>query len=98
MVTVAEIPRLTRRRPRSFPEWLQLRRWGKLPEREAHVPGYLLRAARENAGLTQVQLAQKLGRSQQAVARAERWDSNPTARFMVRWANACGLRLEIRLS
>ena len=92
------IPQLTRRRPREFLEWRTLRSWKKLPEREAVVAGYLLRAAREDAGLTQAQLARKLGISQQAVARAERWGSNPTARFMARWANGCGRRLEIRLS
>ena len=91
-------PFLTRRRPRSFLEWRQLRDWGKLPDREAIVPGYQLRAARKEAGLTQTQLAAKLGISQQAVARAERWTSNPTVELMSRWSRACGRRLELRLS
>jgi DNA-binding XRE family transcriptional regulator len=91
------VPQLTRRRPRSFVEWRQLRSWAKLPEREKNVAGFLLRVAREDTGLTQTQLAKKLGISQQAVARAERWAANPTVRFMARWANACGRRLEIRL-
>ena len=90
-------PQLTRRRPRAFLEWRQLRTWGKLPGREASVPGYLLRTAREMAGLTQAKLAEKLGITQQAVARAERWGSNPTVDLMNRWAKACGQRLEIRL-
>ena len=88
---------LTRRRPRAFLEWRTLRRWGKLPDREAQVPGYLLRTARESAGLTQVQLAEQLGITQQAVARAERWSSNPTVAFMRRWTRACGRSLEIRI-
>jgi len=88
---------LTRRRPRSFAEWSRLRQWGKLPDREADVPGFLLRTAREETGLTQAQLAAKLGVTQQAVAFAERWTSNPTIAFMRRWARACGRRLEIRL-
>ena len=46
-------PQLNRRRPRAFLEWRALRRWGKLPDREAEVPGYLLRIARENTALTQ---------------------------------------------
>jgi len=90
-------PQLTRRRPRVFLEWRTLRSWKKLPEREANVAGFLLRATREDAGLTQTQLARKLGISQQAVARAEKWGSNPTVRFMARWADACGRHLEIRL-
>ena len=97
-MTKVTIPFLTRRRPRSFVEWRQLRDWGKLPDREAIVPGYQLRAARKKAGLTQTQLAAKLGISQQAVARTERWTSNPTVDLMRRWARACGRRLELRLS
>ena len=96
MNTVAT-PFLTRRRPRSFVEWRQLRDWGKLPSREANVPGYLLRVARTEAGFTQVQLATKLGISQQAIARAERWTSNPTVEFMNRWVRACGRHLEFTL-
>jgi len=91
-------PHLTRRRPRAFLEWRTLRRWGKLPDREAEVPGYLLRTVRESAGLTQAQLAELLGITQQAVARAERWGSNPTIAFMRRWAHACGRNIELRFS
>ena len=90
-------PQLTRRRPRTFLEWRKLRDWGKLPDRESNVPGYLLRAARQGAELTQTQLASKLGITQQAVARAEKWNSNPTISLMSRWALACDLRLELRL-
>ena len=86
---------LTRRRPRAFLEWSTLRRWGKLPDREAQVAGYLLRTARESAGFTQAQLADQLRITQQAVARAERWSSNPTVTFMRRWARACGQSLEL---
>ena len=89
--------RLTRRRPRSFVEWRTLRDWNRLPHREASVPGYLLRVAREEAGLTQAELARSLGVTQQAVAQAERWQSNPTIAFVERWAAACNRRLEIRL-
>jgi len=93
----ARLPNLTRRRPRNFVEWRTLRNWGKLPEREASVPGYLLRVVREEAGLTQAELARSLGVTQQAVAQAERWESNPTVGFIERWAEACNRRLEIRL-
>jgi len=91
-------PNLTRHRPRSFLEWRTLRGWGKLPNRESSVPGYLLRTAREEAGITQAQLALKLGVTQQAVAQAERWDSNPSIAFIKRWADACNHRLELQLS
>lgn len=89
--------RLRRSRPRSFTEWRTLRRWGKLPPWEMDVPGYLLREARAEAGLTQETLAARLGITQQAVSRAERWESNPTVALMRRWLSICGFRLEICL-
>jgi DNA-binding XRE family transcriptional regulator len=96
----AQPPELTlsRGRPRVFLEWATLRRWGKLPAREQGVVGYLLRIAREEAGLTQRELAGRLGVSQQAVAQAERWDSNPTVELIRRWAAACGATASIRLT
>ena len=87
--------RLSRGRPRAFPEWQALRRWGKLPPWEAQVAGYLLRQAREDAGLTQRELGRNLSVSQQAVAQAERWHANPTVDFMRRWVTACGAELRI---
>ncbi len=87
---------LSRARPRAFAEWQALQRWGKLPFWEQAVAGYLLRGAREQAGLTQKLLGEKLGVSQQAVAQAERWSANPTVEFMRRWADACGSSLDIR--
>jgi DNA-binding XRE family transcriptional regulator len=85
--------RLQRGRPRSFAEWRALRRWGKLPVWERDVPGYLLRMARCDAGLTQGELAVALGITQQAVSRAERWRSNPTVDMMRRWLVQCGRSL-----
>lgn len=89
-------PYISRARPRAFAEWQALRRWGKLPPWERAVAGYLLREAREQAGLTQKRLGEALGVSQQAVAQGERWGANPTVEFMRRWADACGASLEIR--
>lgn len=95
---LAELPKgLVRRRPRRFAEWKALRRWGKLPSWELEPVGYLLRVAREGAGLTQEELARRLDCSQQAVAQAERWEGNPTVEFIRRWATACGSRANIRL-
>lgn len=88
--TVVPTLALRRSRPRSFPEWSALRRWGKLPVWEREIVGYLLRQLREQAGLSQRALAAALGVSQQAVAQAERWSANPTVNFLRRWAAACG--------
>jgi transcriptional regulator with XRE-family HTH domain len=63
----------------------------------ARAPGYLLRLARELAGLTRQELARRLGCSQQAVAQAERWNSNPIASFIRRWATECDRTLQIRV-
>ena len=55
--------------------------------------GYLLREARESVDLTQRDMAERLGSTQQAVAQAEHWGSNPTTDFLRRWAAACGKTL-----
>lgn len=86
-----------RTRPRDYVEWKTLKEWGKLPRREDSPAGYLLREARERAGLTQAELAERLDCSQQAVAQAERWDANPTVAFLRRWAGATDRWVEIEL-
>lgn len=86
-----------RRKPRSYAEWKALDRWGKLPSWEDSPLGYQLRRAREDAGLTQRELAARLGRSQQAVAQAERWTSNPTVGFLRAWGEATGKVATIEL-
>lgn len=88
---------LERRKPRSFLEWKTLRRWSKLPSWEIESVGYLLRLVREESGQTQQMLARRVGCSQQAVAQAERWQSNPTVDFMRRWAASCGANLKVDL-
>jgi DNA-binding XRE family transcriptional regulator len=92
-----ELPKLRRRRPRVYEEWQALRRWGRLPEQEELVVGYLLREAREGRRLTQMELARRIGCSQQAISQAERWQSNPTVRLLERWAEAVGGRLELSI-
>jgi DNA-binding XRE family transcriptional regulator len=89
--------RLRRRRPRSYLEWKTLRRWGSLPPWEESPAGYLLRSAREEAGLTQQEMGDRLNCSQQAIAQAERWDSNPTVKFVREWAEALGSELELSI-
>lgn len=98
-VTRSPLPAgITRRRPGSYAEWKVLRRWGLLPAWEEAPIGYLLREIREDAGLTQRELAAELGCTQQAVAYAERWSSNPTTAFLRRWSVACGKVLDIRFN
>ncbi len=89
--------RVERTRPRAFSKWAALRRWGMLPAWEKTSAGYLLRLAREEAGLTQAALAKRLRCSQQAIAQAERWDSNPTVGYIETWAEACRKRVEISI-
>jgi transcriptional regulator with XRE-family HTH domain len=55
--------------------------------------GSLLRTARLDAGLTQAQLAARLGVSQPAIARLERPDANPTVATLDRALRAAGRRL-----
>jgi DNA-binding XRE family transcriptional regulator len=84
-----------RRRPRAYLKWAALRRWGQLPPWEEFSAGYLLREARERVHRTQSELAERLGVSQQAIAQAERWRSNPTVHFLRAWAEACGMDLHL---
>jgi DNA-binding XRE family transcriptional regulator len=90
-------PGARRRRPRDYVEWRALRQWDAIPPWEELPAGFLLRAAREDAGLSQADLAERLGCSQQAVAQAERWESNPTVSFLRRWADAVGAKLLLEL-
>lgn len=56
-----------------------------------------LRWARQDAGLTQAELAKRAGLSQPAVARLESPDHNPTLDTLERVAQALGVRLRISL-
>jgi len=88
---------LVRKKPRVYLEWKTLRLWERLPTSERDIPGYLLRMVREKAGLTQQQLAVELETTQQAVAQAERWTSNPSIYFMRQWAAACGMGIRVEM-
>lgn len=57
----------------------------------------LIRQARLEAGLTQAQLAERLGSSQPEVARLERAGANPTVRTLERVLRATGHRLQARV-
>jgi ribosome-binding protein aMBF1 (putative translation factor) len=54
--------------------------------------------ARQEKGLTQAQLAQKMNTTQSAIARLESGNANPSINFLKRFATAIGARLEIRFT
>ena len=54
-------------------------------------------AARAHAGLTQSQLAERMGTSQSAIARIESGNRIPSLRTLLRYAEATGTRLAIKL-
>lgn len=58
-------------------------------------PDLLIRDARRAAGLTQAQLAERLGISQSAIAKLEREGSNPTVETLDRVLRATGHRLQL---
>ena len=51
--------------------------------------------ARENAGLTQEQLAERMETTHSAVARLEGWTANPSVETLRRFSKATGTRLKI---
>lgn len=55
----------------------------------------MLRWARQDAGLSQAELAKRLGVSQQAVAKVEHPDANPTVDTLLRVAAALGMSLSL---
>ena len=58
-------------------------------------PDALIRHARTAAGLTQAELARRLGTSQPAIVKLERPGANPTVRTLDRVLRAAGHHLEL---
>jgi transcriptional regulator with XRE-family HTH domain len=58
-------------------------------------PATLIRTARHEAGLTQADLASRLGTTQSAIARLERPGSNPTVATLESALAAAGRRLDL---
>ena len=58
----------------------------------------LIQEARRRAGLTQAELAAKVGTTQSAVARWERGASRPTTERLQSLVEACGLELQLSLA
>ena len=61
----------------------------------AMSPGTMIRDARREAGLTQAELAARLGTTQSAIARLERADSNPRVATLEAALAAAGWQLEL---
>ena len=53
--------------------------------------------ARIKHGITQAQLASRVGTTQSAIARFESGDVNPTLDFLMKVSNALGKRLEVKV-
>ena len=62
---------------------------------QPEITAALIRTARTESGLTQVQLAARIGISQAALAKLERPGSNPTVRTLERVLRAAGRRLQM---
>jgi ribosome-binding protein aMBF1 (putative translation factor) len=64
---------------------------------EFEIAAELLRA-RLRAGLSQTELAARMGTSQSAVARLESGDTLPSTKTLLRYAQATGSKVRVRLS
>ncbi len=68
---------------------------------DALGPQYELAAqiieARMKKGLSQAELAEKMGTKQSSVARLESGDYNPSVKFLAKVAQATGTRLKVKL-
>jgi transcriptional regulator with XRE-family HTH domain len=58
----------------------------------------VIRSARRRAGLTQAELAARLGKSQSEIGRWERGEAKPSFETLQRVVRACGLQLTTSLS
>jgi ribosome-binding protein aMBF1 (putative translation factor) len=66
-------------------------------EPEFEIAAELIRA-RLRAGLSQEELAARMGTSQSAIARLESGQTLPSTKTLVRFAEATGSKIEVRLS
>lgn len=62
---------------------------------EAFSLGWKLRSLRQEAGLTQMQLAEKVGIQQREITRIENGNGNPTLRTITRLLMAFGKTLDV---
>ena len=66
-------------------------------EAEFAISAELIRA-RLRAGLSQAELAERMGTSQSAIARLESGRTLPSAKTLIRFAEATGSKVELRLT
>lgn len=66
-------------------------------EQEFAIASELIRA-RARAGLSQAELAERMGTSQSAIARLESGRTLPSPKTLIRFAKATGSKVELRLS
>ena len=66
-------------------------------EQEFAIASELIHA-RARAGLSQAELAERMGTSQSAIARLESGRTLPSAKTLIRFAEATGSKVELRLS
>jgi predicted transcriptional regulator len=66
-------------------------------EAEFAISSELIRA-RLRAGLSQVELAERMGTSQSAIARLESGRTLPSAKTLIRFAEATNSKIQLRLS
>ena len=66
-------------------------------EQEFAIASELIRA-RARAGLSQAELAERMGTSQSAIARLESGQTLPSTKTLIRFAEATGSKVELRLS
>jgi len=69
--------------------------YNKLSPRYRIISDFI--SARNKKGLTQQQLAKKIGTKQSAIARLESGNVNPSLEFMEKIASVMGYKLTIRL-
>ena len=89
--TMTRLTRAQRKvRDAAFADWLDSLR-----------PGYEVRkamlGARQRAGLTQLELARRMGTSQTVIGRLERGQRSPTVKTLRKMAEVTGSKLVIRL-
>ena len=66
-------------------------------EQEFAISSELIRA-RARAGLSQTELAERMGTSHSAIARIESGRTLPSAKTLIRFAEATGSKIQLRLS
>jgi DNA-binding XRE family transcriptional regulator len=90
---------MTRMRMPKFSDWEaeKIKDPDFLAAAEKLEPGYQVARLRMLRGLTQAQLAERIGTHQPSIARLENGTSTPSLSFLAKIAEALGARIELRL-